>query len=104
MFRYRLVLALALAALMVSPVLAESPQDTQSGPAPTDRGRSGRVKKMNASAACVPGARIEAFSEGEWYPAVVLDALRDGRCFVHYEGYGSDDDEAMAPKDIRPRR
>ena len=53
---------------------------------------------------CAPGNPIEARSEGAWYPAVVLDPLRDGRCFIHYDGYGSDDDEALGPNDIRSRR
>ena len=62
------------------------------------------AKAAAVSALCVPGALVEALSEGAWYPAVVLDPLRDGRCFVHYEGYGSDDDEAMGPGSIRSRR
>ncbi|WP_158303982.1 agenet domain-containing protein [Paramagnetospirillum magneticum] len=53
---------------------------------------------------CKPDTRVEILSEGAWYPGVVLDALRDGRCFVHYDGYGADDDEAVAPKLIRSAR
>lgn len=53
---------------------------------------------------CVPGAKLEALSEGAWYPVTVLDPLRDGRCFIHYDSYGSDDDEAVTSKLIRARR
>jgi hypothetical protein len=70
-----------------------------------DAAKWGNEAKAAAGASlCVAGAQVEALSEGAWYPAVVLDALRDGRCFVHYEGYGSDDDEAMAPGAVRSRR
>ena len=62
------------------------------------------VKAAVGASLCVPGTKVEALSEGAWYPAVVLDALRDGRCFVHYEGYGADDDEAMGPGTIRAAR
>lgn len=83
-------------ALLSSAAFAQMPADMTKG--------MGEAKSMADASVCVPGGLVEARSEGAWYPAVVLDPLRDGRCFVHYEGYGSDDDEAMARNDIRSRR
>ena len=52
---------------------------------------------------CQPGQRVEAYSDGEWYEAVVKGPLRsDGRCPVHYEGYDDEDDENVPPKNLRP--
>jgi hypothetical protein len=90
----RIALSLALLAVLAQPALAQG----QASPPSSDMPRN------TSSSVCVPGALIEALSEGGWYPAVVLDPLRDGRCFVHYENYGSDDDEALPPKSIRSRR
>ena len=56
------------------------------------------------STLCKPDAKLEILSEGQWYPGVVLDALRDGRCFIHYDGYGPDDDEALTSQFIRAPR
>lgn len=88
LIRNTLASALCLAAL-ATPALAQS-------------GGSGAAAEP--SSLCKPDTRIEILSEGAWYPGVVLDALRDGRCFVHYDGYGADDDEAVAPKLIRSAR
>jgi len=53
---------------------------------------------------CRKGMKVEAQSKGDWYPATVKGPLRnDGRCPVHYDGYGSEDDEAVSLKRIRPR-
>lgn len=46
------------------------------------------------------GRSVEARSEGDWYPAKVIDA-QDGQLLVHYHGYEADDDEWLAPGDIR---
>jgi len=53
---------------------------------------------------CVPGSRVEIKSEGAWYPGVVLDQLQDGRCFVHYDNYNEDDDEAVSANELRSAR
>lgn len=54
---------------------------------------------------CRQGLRVEVLSEGEWYPAVVKGSLRsDGRCPIHYEDYGSEDDEQVSLNRIRPIR
>ena len=89
------MLGLRISAIAVASVLIASAASAQGTP---------EDKSAASGALCVPGALVEAKSEGAWYPAVVLDPLRDGRCFVHYEGYGSDDDEAMSPGSIRSRR
>ena len=53
---------------------------------------------------CKPDTKVEILSEGGWYPGVVLDALRDGRCFVRYDGSGEEDDEAVTAKMLRSAR
>jgi hypothetical protein len=51
-----------------------------------------------AASLCRPNARVKVLWEGEWYPAKVKSAmLADGRCPIHYDGYGSEDDEAVTP-------
>lgn len=58
----------------------------------------------NDRSLCVRGMRVEVQWKGDWYPATVTGAARaDGRCPVHYEDYGSEDDEAVSLKRIRPR-
>ncbi|RAU21443.1 hypothetical protein CU669_13535 [Paramagnetospirillum kuznetsovii] len=91
-------------AMTALPVLAQPSAGTPSWANPPESATSGAPRKVEAASACVPGAQIEALSEGAWYPAVVLDPLRDGRCFIHYDGYGSDDDEALSAREIRSRR
>lgn len=57
-----------------------------------------------ASALCVKGTRVLSYSGDDWYEAVVkAGPLPDGRCPVHYEGYGSEDDENVLPSMLRPR-
>ncbi|PWC33856.1 agenet domain-containing protein [Azospirillum sp. TSO35-2] len=52
---------------------------------------------------CQPGMRVEVQSEGEWYPATVKGKRRtDGRCPVHYDDYGAEDDETVSLNRIRP--
>lgn len=101
MLTRRIILISAMICLSLSSTMAQ----TTGGP-PSDAGpdQGGRAAKSSGGAVCVAGNLIEAWSEGGWYPAIVLDPLRDGRCFVHYEEYGSDDDEALAPKHVRARR
>jgi hypothetical protein len=53
---------------------------------------------------CRRGMQVEVQWKGEWYPATVNGpARKDGRCPVHYDGYGREDDEAVSPKRMRPR-
>ena len=87
----RISLAAAVAALSLSSVAMAQP----STPAAATR---------EQSPLCKPDTKIEILSEGAWYPGVALDALRDGRCFVHYDTYTEDDDEAVAAKLIRSAR
>jgi hypothetical protein len=49
------------------------------------------------------GARVEVYSEGDWYKARIIDAGR-GRYRVHYYGYEDSDDEWIKPSQIRGRR
>jgi len=46
------------------------------------------------------GRSVEALSEGDWYPAKVIDA-QDGWLLVHYHGYEASDDEWLLPEAIR---
>ncbi|BAI71243.1 hypothetical protein AZL_006050 [Azospirillum sp. B510] len=53
---------------------------------------------------CQPGMRVQVESEGDWFPATVKDQPRaDGRCPIHYDDYGAEDDEAVSLRRIRPR-
>ncbi|WP_041795432.1 hypothetical protein [Pararhodospirillum photometricum] len=58
--------------------------------------------KRSSSGLCHPGRRVEVLWEGDWYPARVLEETGPGRCYIHYEGYGSDDDEEVSPRRMRP--
>jgi hypothetical protein len=91
----------AMICLLLSPAMALAAGGSMSD---TVLDQGSVTVKSGGGNVCVAGALVEAWSEGAWYPAVVLDPLRDGRCFVHYENYGSDDDEALAPKHVRARR
>lgn len=97
----RVILIVAMLCLSLPSTMASAAGGASSDAVP-DQG--GGVAKSPGGSVCVPGALVEAWSEGAWYPAVVLDPLRDGRCFVHYDDYGSDDDEALASKHVRSRR
>ncbi|MBD0372421.1 MAG: caspase family protein [Pyrinomonadaceae bacterium] len=46
------------------------------------------------------GARVEVYSEGDWYKARIIDAGR-GRYRVHYYGYEDAYDEWVRPSQIR---
>jgi hypothetical protein len=99
----RIILSLVLAALLSPTAFAQSPAAAPPSEMPKPQQPS-EMPKSNSSLVCVPGTLIEAWSEGAWYLAVALDPLRDGRCFVHYENYGSENDEALPPKNVRSRR
>ncbi|KIL98725.1 hypothetical protein CCC_02175 [Paramagnetospirillum magnetotacticum MS-1] len=101
MQEFRILSIAAGLALIASAALAQSSVDLDKSWGGT---KAAAKSAVGGSSVCVPGATVEALSEGGWYPAVVLDPLRDGRCFVHYEGYGADDDEALPPNAIRSRR
>jgi Caspase domain len=49
------------------------------------------------------GARVEVYSEGDWYKARIIDAA-GGRYRVHYYGYEDADDEWIKPSQIRGKR
>jgi hypothetical protein len=46
------------------------------------------------------GARVQVYSEGDWYKARIIDASR-GRYRVHYYGYEDEYDEWVRPTQIR---
>lgn len=46
------------------------------------------------------GARVEVYSEGDWYKARIIEAGR-GRYRVHYYGYEDEYDEWVKPSQIR---
>ncbi|AWU93083.1 hypothetical protein [Azospirillum ramasamyi] len=53
---------------------------------------------------CQPGMRVEVEWKGDWYAATVKDKPRkDGRCPIHYDDFGSEDDESVSLRRIRPR-
>lgn len=66
---------------------------------------SGRAPKPDAAPdapLCRPGAAVQVLWEGDWYAARVKGPVRkDGRCPVHYDGYGAEDDEAVTPDRLR---
>jgi hypothetical protein len=49
------------------------------------------------------GARVEVYSEGDWYKARIISAER-GRYRVHYYGYEDSYDEWVKPSQIRNKR
>ena len=56
------------------------------------------------SSLCQPGMRVSVEWKGDWYAATVKDHPRkDGRCPVHYDDFGSEDDESVSLRRIRPR-
>ncbi len=65
---------------------------------------SGSAPTSGSRTLCSRGMQVEVQWQGDWYPAVVTGAQRsDGRCPVHYEGYGAEDDESVSLNRIRPR-
>ncbi len=53
---------------------------------------------------CRRGMQVEVQWKGDWYPATVTGAARaDGRCPVHYDDYGAEDDELVSLTRLRPR-
>jgi len=78
-------------------IMSPAPAAAKSAPAPS--GKAGALRSL-----CVRGARVQAYSDGEWYDAVVKAApLPDGGCMVHYDDYPSEDDETVPPTMLRPR-
>ncbi|OAN52211.1 hypothetical protein A6A04_00470 [Paramagnetospirillum marisnigri] len=71
--------------------------------APSSPSAKGSARSEASSSLCRPNARVSVLSEGDWYPARVTGAvLSDGRCPIHYEGYGSEDDEAVPARRMKP--
>ncbi len=86
----------AAAAPMLSPMPPAGP--AMAAPAPTASGYPA------GGSLCQPGMRVEAEWKGEWYPATVKDKPRkDGRCPIHYDDFGAEDDESVTLRRIRPR-
>jgi len=49
---------------------------------------------------CAPGDKAQVLWKGTWYPASVLKA-NDNKCYIHYDGYGSNWDEWVGPGRIK---
>ncbi len=49
---------------------------------------------------CHPGDQLQVLWHGNWYPATALKGS-GGRCFIHYNGYGSNWDEWVGPGRLR---
>ncbi|WP_049780241.1 agenet domain-containing protein [Aromatoleum aromaticum] len=59
--------------------------------------------EASASALCVKGRAVSVLYGGDWYPAKVLDGPdRMSTCLVSYDGYGSNWDEWVSAKRMRP--
>ncbi|MCG5241084.1 hypothetical protein ACIU1J_09130 [Azospirillum doebereinerae] len=90
-----------------APVLLPAPPGAANGAAlsgPMSTPVPTPLPNDNDRSLCQKGMRVEAQSKGEWYPATVKGPLRsDGRCPVHYDDYGSEDDESVSLKRLRPR-
>ncbi|HYD71277.1 MAG TPA: hypothetical protein VED21_37855, partial [Azospirillum sp.] len=53
---------------------------------------------------CATGQKVEVLWEREWWPATVRAAVQpDGRCPVHYDGFGREYDESVPPHRLRAR-
>lgn len=79
------------------PVAAQAPVQSSSASASTGGYPVG-------ASLCQPGMRVEVEWKGDWYPATVKDKPRkDGRCPIHYDDFGSEDDESVSLRRIRPR-
>lgn len=48
------------------------------------------------------GAMVEVHWGQKWYRGEILTVERDGKLRVHYEGYGSEDDETVTADRVRP--
>ena len=48
-----------------------------------------------------PGAKLEVQSNGQWWPATIVQAMGD-RALVHYDGYGDDRNEVVTSDRLRP--
>lgn len=56
-----------------------------------------------AGASCVPGQAVSVLYGGQWYPARVLQGPDPmGACLVSYDGHGSNWDEWVSAKRMRP--
>lgn len=79
----------------VQPVQPVQPAYRPAQPVREDRG-------PQTSSLCRKGAKVEVFSEGDWYEAKVKSLpLRNGRCPVHYIGYDDSEDEDVPLTDMR---
>ncbi len=59
-------------------------------------------RNVEASSLCRKGAKVEVFSDGDWYRAKVkAPPLRNGRCPVHYIGYDDSEDENVPLNKMR---
>jgi len=84
-----------------APALSPVPPGARNGAAPS---APPPAPLAAGQSLCSRGMRVEVQWKGDWYPATVTGPARsDGRCPVHYEDYGDEDDEAVALKRIRPR-
>ncbi len=59
------------------------------------------VAPAREGAPAVAERRVEVLAEGEWWKALILRA-EGKKSFVHYAGYGSEEDEWVGPDRIRP--
>lgn len=84
-----------------SPIVAPAPAaqvPPPQAPAPAPA-KSGPTKSL-----CVKGAKVQAYSENDWYDAAVkAPPLPDGRCAVHHVDFDDDEDETVLPSMLRPR-
>lgn len=90
------------AAPMLSPMPPGATQSPIQSPVQSPAASAGGYPA--GASLCQPGMRVEVEWKGDWYPATVKDKPRkDGRCPIHYDDFGSEDDESVSLRRIRPR-
>lgn len=90
--------------VIVAPAPGAPPPAQAPVPAPAAKAPIVEKSSEPPSPLCAKGTRVQAYSGNDWYAAVVkAPALPDGRCPVHYDGYGNDEDENVLPSMLRPR-
>jgi Agenet domain len=88
-------------ALWAGAVLAAALAAACSPPTPAAEPPSTGVASFGAGD-MPPGSHVQVARQGQWYPAVVVQPLGDGRFLVHYDNTGNEWNEAVGPDRIKP--
>lgn len=98
MSRYALGLRAALHAAALAALAACTPSGT--APPPPDPGGGAALQEQ--SPVIPPGTAVLVERGGSWLPATVVGRVAGDRVIVHYDGYGSEWDEAVRIERLRP--